>query len=81
MDDILIKINEIYKKISSDEKSLDAGMPNCDIVLNDIDFLYFILEIQKAFGIRFTEDELTDERIFTFNRIVDLIRSKTQLVT
>lgn len=77
MDDILIKISDIYRKISSDEKSTDADMPDHEIVLDDIDFLYFILEIQKAFGIRFTEDELTDERIFTINRIVDLIRSKT----
>ena len=65
--------------ISFSQELFDKNLMGETLRLDDIEFVYLILETQNEFGITFSEEELTGERFNTLRAIADAVRKKTNI--
>ena len=82
MDTVYDKLEKIVHRIKGEEVSFspenyDLNLMGEEFRFNDIELVYMILETQYEFGILFSEEELTGDRLNTIRAIADAVRSKT----
>lgn len=84
MDTVYDRLEKIVHRIKGEEVSfspelLDKNLMGEDFKFNDIELVYLILETQNEFGISFSEEELTGDRLNTIRAIAEAVRSKTNV--
>ena len=82
MDTVYDRLETIIRRIKGEDISFsqelfDKNLMGETLRLDDIEFVYLILETQNEFGITFSEEELTGERFTTLRAIADAVREKT----
>lgn len=82
MDTVCDRLEKIVQRIKGEEVSfspelLDKNLMGEEFRFNDIELVYLILETQYEFGISFSEEELTGDRLNTIRAIAEAVHSKT----
>lgn len=72
-----VAIAEELRKIISQEIGCDVlENENLSEFLNSITFIKVMVEAEKAFEIKFADEELDNKKYETFNQLVELIKVK-----
>lgn len=86
MDAVYERLEKIIRRIKGDDdvnffENIDSDLLGNEFRLTDIDFVYFVLEVQREFGVTFSEDELLRDDSRTIRAFADAVISKTKDVS
>lgn len=86
MDAVYERLENIIRRIKGDNdvdfsENIDSDLLGKEFRFTDIDFVYFILETQREFGVAFSEEELLREDSRTIRAFADAVISKTKDVS
>jgi len=77
IDEINDKIGQALKEIKPSLKgfSKDANLKK-DLELDSLDTISFFFEVEKAFGIKISETDITDNGLLSIERLIEYINKK-----
>lgn len=76
-DGIYQKIEQIIKDVNPSVKGLrkDANLRK-DLELDSLDTISFFFEVERAFGIKISETDITDNGLLSIERLIEYINKK-----
>lgn len=78
-DEIVNKVGEIFKErlnIVIEEKNFNEPVVGSEWNLLSSDLVYIFFDLEKAFGIQITEDDIDNECLFTVEAMINMIETK-----
>ncbi len=78
-DEIFNRLDQIVKDIKPSAKiNLDANLRK-DVGLDSLDMFSFFFEAEKIFGIKISEEDISNYELINVNKIIEYIKQRTSI--
>ncbi len=81
-EEIVKKVGTIFKErlnIVIEEKNFNEPVLGSEWNLLSSDLVYIFFDVEKAFGIQITEEDIDNECLFTVEAMINMVAEKTML--
>lgn len=82
-EEIIKKVGTIFKErlnIVIEEKNFNEPVLGSEWNMLSSDLVYVFFDLEKAFGIQITEEDIDNECLFTVEAMINMVAEKTMIV-